>query len=253
MWADLFNECAEAQPDRLLLGGSVGYDWSRVRGATAAFDGATNGYTESESAYLDPEGVSYGVQAGYNYQFRNGIVAGFEAELSRPSLSGTQYSYATEGANIVDHLQSMTHYDYDWSAGIKGKLGYSFGNVLLYGSAGLALLHEKESRSQYQSFNANINRPEGLSTIWSFSERDEKLRTGCCLVAASIYAERPVVAAGGYGYTRFGRRRSNSQMPAKAHRRRAGAYGAAAAVSCHNAMGFRRLSSGEYRGHEQER
>lgn len=207
MWADLFRPNVQKRNwTGFYLGGSVGYDWSRVRGTTTAFDGSTNGYTESESAYLDPEGVSYGVQAGYNYQFRNGIVAGFEAELSRPSLSGTQYSYATEGANIVDHLQSMTHYDYDWSAGIKGKLGYSFGNVLLYGSAGLALLHEKESRSQYQSFNANINRPEGLSTIWSFSERDEKLRTGLLLGGGIEYtlSDRWSLRAD-YGYTRFGR------------------------------------------------
>ncbi len=208
MWADIFRPNVQNRNwTGFYLGGSVGYDWGRVRGTTTALDGSTNGYTQSESAYLDPEGVSYGVQAGYNHQFRNGIVAGFEAELSRPSFSGTRHSYAAEGEGLEGNLQAMTHYDYDWSAGIKGKLGYSFGNVLLYGSAGLAFLHEKEVRSQYRSNGGNVNwRPEGNQTTLVFSEQDEKLRTGLLLGGGVEYAlsDRWSLRAD-YGYTRFGR------------------------------------------------
>ncbi|MGU3576533.1 TonB-dependent receptor domain-containing protein [Brucellaceae bacterium C25G] len=208
MWNDLFRPNSfERKWSGFYAGGHIGYAWGRVAGKTTTMDGSTNAYTQSESIHPDIEGASYGVQAGYNHQFKNGIVAGFEAQLSRPSISGTQYSLALEGVNIQDQLQSMTHYEYDLSADIKGKLGYSFSNILVYGTAGVAFLNEKRTRTQYQSFNANFSTgPEGRSTIASFSERDKKLRTGLLLGGGVEYAlsENWSLRAD-YNYTRFGR------------------------------------------------
>lgn len=207
MWADLFRFSPKKRDwTGFYVGGNVGYDVGRSGGDTTALDGSTNAYTTDEAADFTAENASYGLQAGYNYQFKNGVVAGVEAEISRPNISHGERSFTDGSERVGSQLQGMTQYDYDWSAGIKGKLGYAFNNVLVYGTAGVAFLNEKQVRSQYRAFGSTWDLPAGDTTTFSFSEQDEKLRTGLLLGDGVEYAlnEKWSVRAD-YGYTRFGR------------------------------------------------
>ncbi|WP_421566610.1 TonB-dependent receptor domain-containing protein [Ochrobactrum sp. EDr1-4] len=207
MWSDLLHyRKSKHNWSGFYFGGNIGYDMGRSGGTTTDSDGSTNSYTLDESANFKAENASFGLQGGYNYQLSNGLVAGFEADVSRPNLTSSTRSFTDGSERSTKQLQSITQYNYDWSAGLKGRLGYSFNNVLIYGSAGLALLNEQQVRSQYRGTDANLTRPAGNVTQFSFSEQDEKLRTGLLLGGGVEYAlsDKWSVRAD-YGYTRFGR------------------------------------------------
>jgi outer membrane immunogenic protein len=68
-----------------------------------------------------------GLQAGYNYQI-NQLVFGVEGEISWTSMGRS----VTVGA--------INSTDIDWFATITGRLGYAFGNALVYGKLGVAFL-----------------------------------------------------------------------------------------------------------------
>lgn len=90
---------------------SSAFDW------TGAYVGADVGYTwanQAASATKDHAGVVGGVFAGYNYQMPNNIVVGGEAEV------------AYGGA---DPLAT-------WSGAVRGRAGYAFDNILVYGTVG---------------------------------------------------------------------------------------------------------------------
>ena len=68
-----------------------------------------------------------GLQTGYNYQI-NQLVFGVEGEISWTDMGRS----ATVGA--------ISSTDIDWIATIAGRLGYAFGNALVYGKVGVAFL-----------------------------------------------------------------------------------------------------------------
>lgn len=81
-------------------------------------------------------GFSGGGQIGYNYQFANRIVAGVEADLQGTTLHGTYENY-----NECDFLGCSHGQDeqkVDWWGTVRGRLGYAFGNLLPYATAGFA-------------------------------------------------------------------------------------------------------------------
>lgn len=75
------------------------------------------------------DGAFGGAQIGYDYQFPNNFVIGAVADVSAGDLSGPTYkdgNYITVSSDI------------DAFGTLRGRLGYSFGHSLLYGTAGAA-------------------------------------------------------------------------------------------------------------------
>lgn len=87
------------------LGANVGYNWGGV-----SFDAAK------------PSGISGGVQAGYNWQ-SGPLVFGLEGDLQASSASDTFAAWK---------------FSNPWFGTLRGRVGYAFGNVLFYGTGGLA-------------------------------------------------------------------------------------------------------------------
>jgi outer membrane immunogenic protein len=81
---------------------------------------------------LAPNGGYIGLNVGYDHQFAGtAFVAGIMADIDLPfmerSRQGTRGALAYYGKSEVE-----------WTASIRGRLGYSFGRVLVYGTGGVA-------------------------------------------------------------------------------------------------------------------
>ncbi len=98
------------------------YNWNGFYvGGHIGWGDSTLGNDESGDGFLG------GLQTGYNYQI-NQLVFGVEGEISWTDMGRS----ATVGA--------ISSTDIDWIATIAGRLGYAFGNALVYGKVGVAFL-----------------------------------------------------------------------------------------------------------------
>jgi outer membrane immunogenic protein len=128
--ADLFGYKYASPDDRRPLDGSYRYGpmtWTGLYGGghvgwgTGGSD-LTGLYTSS----IDMSGLSGGLHAGYNFQFQS-IVTGLEADIDWTS---------TEGDDIVGQRSFAA--SANWLSSFRLRLGYTFNNVLLYGTGGVA-------------------------------------------------------------------------------------------------------------------
>ncbi len=106
--------------------------------------GAMGGYAASSGA---PKGGFLGGTAGYNWQSGN-IVVGIEADAAWADISGSTTTPTILG------IGTGTAKIQDWGT-VRGRFGRSFGQVLLYGTAGVAWEEMKLSLSVPRLFTAS--------------------------------------------------------------------------------------------------
>ena len=87
------------------LGANLGYGWGSV-----------------DNNPTQPSGLVGGAQAGYNWQ-SGAMVFGLEGDLQ---------------ASAADDTFAPWKFSNPWFGTVRGRVGYAFGNVLLYGTGGLA-------------------------------------------------------------------------------------------------------------------
>jgi outer membrane immunogenic protein len=92
------------------------YDW------TGFYVGAQAGYVFADSTAGDFDGFAGGVHAGYNHQINNWVF-GIEADV--------EYSGADASA-------AGTTIEAEWLGSVRGRIGYAFDRVLVYGTGGVA-------------------------------------------------------------------------------------------------------------------
>jgi high affinity Mn2+ porin len=83
-----------------------------------------------------------GLQAGYNYELPSGVVLGAQADLSFPNLLAGTQTVAVAGT-VADYEQQVL-----FSGTLRGRLGYAFGPLLVYGTGGYALAQDEITRTQ---------------------------------------------------------------------------------------------------------
>jgi outer membrane immunogenic protein len=103
----------------------------------------------SHSYNANSWGVTGGIEAGCNYQSGR-LVWGFEADFNGASRVSTSNSYGPIGPfpPFLDFTSSRTEtvtQDLDWFSTVRGRLGTTFGKVLLYGTGGLAVARVNSS------------------------------------------------------------------------------------------------------------
>jgi len=103
------------------LGANAGYGWSNGSGTTTTFGVGPDTFSASGNAFV------VGGQLGYNYQFAS-VVFGVEADFQGSFGSGT----LTDPSGAL----SATVKD-PWFGTVRGRLGYAWDRVLLYGTGGL--------------------------------------------------------------------------------------------------------------------
>ena len=100
-------------------------------------------------------GAFGGAQVGYNYQSGPNWVIGAEADIAASGIS------AKHDANFIDIEDGVTFDDgsfrseakVDWFGTIRGRIGYSWDNLLLYGTGGAAYGNVKVSAQDSEGFN----------------------------------------------------------------------------------------------------
>jgi outer membrane immunogenic protein len=103
----------------LYVGANAGYGWS------------------ANSDNLDPTGPFGGAQVGYNFQ-RGNFVFGAEADF--------------QGAHISDS-NAFEKSEMNWFGTIRGRLGYTFGSALVYGTGGFAFGNVENSIAAVHPFS----------------------------------------------------------------------------------------------------
>jgi len=102
--------------------------------------------------------LSFGIHAGYNYQFSNRMILGIEADIAKSEISGSQVTYATEGSTgpYGDNLNRLRQYEavqksqIEWVSTVRGRLGYGFSDRLMVdATGGVAFMRQNEDRTQY--------------------------------------------------------------------------------------------------------
>jgi outer membrane immunogenic protein len=90
---------------------------------TGPYVGANLGYQWGSLSPLagEPNGIAGGVQAGYNWQFGQFVVGG-EADIQ---------------ASAADETFAAYKFSNPWFGTVRGRVGFSLSNVLLYATAGL--------------------------------------------------------------------------------------------------------------------
>ncbi len=122
------------------LGATLGYEWGSV----------SNSPTK-------PKGIVGGATAGYNMQ-SGAVVFGLEGDIS---ATGADDRFATY------------KFSNPWFGTVRGRLGYAFNNVLLYGTAGLAFGSlEAEANGLQQSqtsvgWTAGVGAEVGIYQNWT--------------------------------------------------------------------------------------
>jgi outer membrane immunogenic protein len=90
---------------------------------TGFYAGAHGGWGWGEATGGDINGYAIGAQLGYNYQFTSGLVLGAETDLTFTGIDGA----AAGGIFTADYIGTL-----------RGRLGYAFDRILIYGTAGFA-------------------------------------------------------------------------------------------------------------------
>jgi outer membrane immunogenic protein len=122
------------------LGGQLGYQWSNATNSPA-----------------QPSGIAGGVRAGYDWQ-SGALVFGGEVDLN---FSAAQDRFAA------------WKFSNPWFGTVRGRVGYAFSNVLVYGTLGLAVGGGRveqggasESRI-HTGWTAGVGMEVALTNAWS--------------------------------------------------------------------------------------
>ncbi|MHA1158228.1 MAG: outer membrane protein, partial [Alphaproteobacteria bacterium] len=89
---------------------------------TGPYMGIMGGYGWGGTTVAN-QGILGGVYAGYNFQVSPSVVAGIEGDVSATGKTGTS------GSQTVSN---------PWNATVRGRVGYTMGRSMLYGTAGVA-------------------------------------------------------------------------------------------------------------------
>ncbi|MGY3467221.1 outer membrane immunogenic protein [Bradyrhizobium sp. LM6.11] len=133
------------------IGGNLGYGWgkydaSNATGTIVTTNGGSSPYGFN-AASGNGNGVTAGVQAGYNWQVEQAVL-GIEADwqyLGSKVAAGN--SAIAVPAFIGGNFSGNASVSTDWYATFRGRVGYAFGPALLYATGGIALAETKLSEN----------------------------------------------------------------------------------------------------------
>ncbi|MFT4089526.1 MAG: TonB-dependent receptor [Asticcacaulis sp.] len=190
-------------------GTHMGWSHYRAKGTTTSGNGEASVVAASEATDRKAQSAIGGLQVGYNHQTPTGLVIGFELDGTLSSANGRQAFLASElnTGRFADSeiIQAEYRYDYDGALSARLRVGQAIGRYLVYGTGGIALIDEKQSRIQGRSNSASASSPFGIVTRPYFTETVKETRTGWVLGGGTeIALNNRLSLRGEYTYTHFG-------------------------------------------------
>lgn len=132
------------------------YDWSGFYVGLNAGYGAGRDHmvqnigSESEAAAGRAfDGLSGGIQLGSNWQY-GAVVLGLEADMQYASIGGKIFSSTTDLGTV--QVFNGTNDRMDAFGTIRGRLGYAFDRLLIYGTGGIAAAHVTQQDTSVTEF-----------------------------------------------------------------------------------------------------
>ncbi|MEM8652562.1 MAG: outer membrane beta-barrel protein [Pseudomonadota bacterium] len=146
----------------LFLGGYIG---AGLLDTSGAFD-TTDSDSTIDLGGISDAGILGGGTIGWNYQLDN-FVAGIQADISFIDWDGV----SREANSRVDRLELET----DYVATVRGRLGYADGDLLVYGTAGVAFIEGELVDPTGLSTGQNVDFSEtglayGAGMEWAVNE-----------------------------------------------------------------------------------
>lgn len=118
------------------VGANVGYGWAHT--SSDAYSMVTGALTGSSTN--DRNGIVGGGQVGYNWMFAPQWLLGIEGDFDGAGMTGSNDSCTATGCVHGDHRT-------DWLATVRGRIGYAWDNVLLFGTGGGIWVNSKTDRT----------------------------------------------------------------------------------------------------------
>ncbi|UPK40702.1 carbohydrate porin [Bradyrhizobium sp. 186] len=119
------------------------HDWTGLYiGAHVGYGRGSSSFALNDGAGINDNGVFSGmiggVQAGYNYRLNSGWLVGVEGDFSFPNymISNSIVSFLATPANTVTQ-------QWDYTASLRGRVGYTSGAWLFYATGGFAWMGER--------------------------------------------------------------------------------------------------------------
>jgi outer membrane immunogenic protein len=141
------------------VGGNVGWARGEHDLSTNSTPGPLLGTTASATlngagaASLNADGITGGGQVGCNWQYRNFVLGG-EGDINFADINADRDTGAFVVPGASGHIaRSIDHIGQDWFATFRGRVGWAFDHVLVYGTGGLAVTKLDITKSFSWDFN----------------------------------------------------------------------------------------------------
>jgi outer membrane immunogenic protein len=171
------------------IGAQAGHGWGRSHYAS------TPPWSQEPGVPMDMTGGVVGPYAGYNFQ-SSGLVAGIEADFAKTWLRSQSV------LNPFD--DSIVKSEIDWTASVRGRVGYAFGNVMPYIAGGVTF--------------AGVNFPYVLPGSPGITHDNQQTRIGWTAGAGLEYAVfNNLILRGEYRYTDLGEKFEVKRVGAGIH------------------------------------
>jgi outer membrane immunogenic protein len=118
------------------IGANGGAGWSGHQSSVSAFADDAGITATSPLTAFNTDGGFGGVQVGRNWQYNN-LVLGVEADIQWADIKGSGAAHASaDGTDVTADAKATNRLD--WFSTLRGRAGYGFNNMLVYGTAGIA-------------------------------------------------------------------------------------------------------------------
>ena len=121
-----------------------------------------------------------GLQAGYNYTLPSHLVLGVEGDVSFPNTIRGNQTISSASIGEANYEETVQYF-----GTVRGRIGYSFNNWLVYGTSGLAWTYDQFTRAQL------AGTPVGGTAISGTNESSLRWRTGWTIGAGVEVALAP--------------------------------------------------------------
>ncbi len=143
------------------VGGNLGYASAESHSDLTSLGGLWSGQTQDTRDFItnnsstnkDPSGVSFGFQAGYDHQFDNKFVLGFEVDYNELDLRESSQTPFLTFVGGPAAFAFGNKVDVKHTLSLRPKLGYAIDKTLFYATAGIAWTSAEFSSTIQSEFN----------------------------------------------------------------------------------------------------